>query len=49
MATGKAVTREWSNVPLNDMAAPARSDGARSFEESNDVKVSHLLPYTGVC
>jgi len=38
MAKGKAVTREWSNVPLNDVAASARSDAGRSFEQSSDVK-----------
>jgi len=37
MAKGKAVTREWSNVPMNDLTPSVHTD-ARSYDQCEDVK-----------
>lgn len=39
MAKGKAVTREWSNVPMNDLTPSVHTD-AQSYDQCEDVKVS---------
>ena len=45
MAKGKAVTAEWNNVPLNEIAPSVRSVAERSI----DMKVSRLLLNAKVC